>query len=153
MSTVLGKLLILSVCLVGIFGNRIFGVKTCPKGWLQFEDNCYIRQPDFSSFRESVKNCEKRGAKLFHFDDSFEFEAVRNLFPDYYFTWMQAEVEEELEWLYEPYEEKMNGKNSAAKCIAFYSSPTKSYNYFYPCTSHFHSICEKSLQSFRQWMD
>lgn len=154
MSVLRSHLLIFCALLLsGVSGNPRYGIKKCPKGWFQFETNCYIRQPDILNFQEAVNSCERREATLFNFDDSFEFEAVRNLFPDYYFTWVQADVEEELEWLYEPYEEKINGKNSVATCIAFYSSSVKSYNYYYPCTSRFHSICEKPLDSFHPWMD
>ncbi|EFP03870.1 CRE-CLEC-196 protein [Caenorhabditis remanei] len=147
------SLIFVSIILL-VSGNRRFGfgVKTCPKGWLQFQRHCYIRQPDTLDFKGAMESCARQGATLFQFDSTFEFAAVRNLFPDYMFTWLQAEIEEELEWLYEPYEEKINGKNTVATCIAFYSSPTKSYNYYYPCTSRFHSICEKPLDAFHVWV-
>ncbi|CAO4372048.1 unnamed protein product [Caenorhabditis nigoni] len=146
-------LFLVTLSATGATCYRNFGLKTCPKGWLQYDNTCYTRQPDMLNFEEAVKNCKREDATLFTFENAFEFEAIRNLFPDYYFTWINAEIEEELEWLYEPFEERINGKNSVATCIAFYSSPAKSYNYYYPCTSRFHSICEKSLDSFHQWVD
>ncbi|CAL2038591.1 unnamed protein product [Caenorhabditis brenneri] len=148
--------ILLVLCAILFFGNAVNGhpkIKSCPKGWLQFEKTCYFRQPDILNFEDASKSCERRESKLFDYDDAFEFEAIRKLFPNYYYTWIRANVEEELEWLYEPYEEKINGKNSVATCIAFYSSPTRSYSYYHPCSALFHSICKKSLDTFHQWMD
>ncbi|CAI2352057.1 unnamed protein product [Caenorhabditis sp. 36 PRJEB53466] len=156
MSFPYARLVILSCLLAFVHGNVIasseFGHKRCPKGWLQYEEHCYLRQPDLLNFQEATRNCERHGADLFNSDDSYELEAIRSLFPDYYFTWVQSDVEEELVWLYEPYEEAINGKSSVARCIACYSSPNRYYNFYYPCTSRFHSICEKPLKSFHQWV-
>uniref|UniRef100_A0A8R1DPL4 C-type lectin domain-containing protein n=1 Tax=Caenorhabditis japonica TaxID=281687 RepID=A0A8R1DPL4_CAEJA len=126
--------------------------KSCPRGWLQFESTCYFKLPDLLNFEEATQACKKKEAAVFESGDSFEWEAVRVLFPHYYLTWVKAEVEEELVWLYEPYDETLNGKSTASKCIACYSSPTRHYNYYYSCLSKFHVVCERALDDFHQWV-
>lgn len=71
-------------------------IAECPRGWLQYDETCYFRQPDLMGYEEAKASCERRNAEMFGINDHFEIDAVRKLFPDYYFTWVQADVEEEL---------------------------------------------------------
>ncbi|VDP07798.1 unnamed protein product [Heligmosomoides polygyrus] len=49
-------------------------------------------------------------------------------------------------WLVTPFSSSVNGWSAAATCVAYYNMDTYSstYVYFYPCSSLFHSVCERN---------
>ncbi|KAK6043944.1 hypothetical protein COOONC_18551 [Cooperia oncophora] len=53
----------------------------------------------------------------------------------------------QLKWLILPFSSVPNGWSSIANCVGFYNmnSYSSSYLYFYPCSSLFHSVCERNL--------
>lgn len=52
----------------------------------------------------------------------------------------------QLKWLVTPFSSSVNGWSAAATCVAYYNMDTYSstYVYFYPCSSLFHSVCERN---------
>lgn len=52
----------------------------------------------------------------------------------------------QLKWLVTPFSSGVNGWSSAATCVAYYNTDVYSstYVYFYPCSSLYHSVCERN---------
>lgn len=52
----------------------------------------------------------------------------------------------QLKWLVTPFSSGANGWSSAATCVAYYNIDvfSSTYVYFYPCSSLYHSVCERN---------
>ena len=52
----------------------------------------------------------------------------------------------QLKWLVKPFSSAVNGWSSAATCVGHYNIDvfSSTYLYFYPCSSLYHSVCERN---------
>lgn len=52
----------------------------------------------------------------------------------------------QLKWLVQPFSSAANGWSAAAMCVGYYNIDmfSSTYTYFYPCSSLFHSVCERN---------
>ncbi|EGT51063.1 hypothetical protein CAEBREN_01228 [Caenorhabditis brenneri] len=140
----------------------------CPDGWLKFFDSCYFFETEALGFAKAEKNCQDKQATLFVANSLDEWETVRAHTKKSQFSWIglvrfsQYERYEKLprwqttgsinpskiNWLINPYQPLGNGWSTVANCVALFEFPStiesSSYAFFYPCTQHFNSICERN---------
>ncbi|VDO80733.1 unnamed protein product [Heligmosomoides polygyrus] len=138
-------------------------IQTCPAGFTRSGDACYYVEIEKLDFPSAVIRCSQKGGTIFS-PTSLEQWDVTSMTPAYFWTWtgivQQTDVEEPhfkgpgavdffRNWLVKPFTVAANGWSIASKCAAFYNTGIGSSNYvfFYPCTSLYHSICQKNFDT------
>ncbi|KAK6013943.1 lectin C-type domain protein [Ostertagia ostertagi] len=146
----------------------------CPDGWSRYQDSCYYMESAKMGLIEAERACNEKGATLFIADSIEEFNEVMKETPPYFWSWIglgQSETDSYPRWqvvlpdgpspmsapsrpeghhLAEMVDPAVrvdaNGWSSAATCAAYYNmkSISGSYLYFYPCSSLYHSVCERN---------
>ncbi|KAK6061060.1 lectin C-type domain protein [Cooperia oncophora] len=139
-------------------------ISACPDGWLQLKDSCYHMESRKMERESAQKACDEKGATLFVADSEEEFKEIASLSPLHQRSWIgltqydgtnsplwigSAGMEpSKIRWLTSPFSSTSNGWSKVATCAAFYNTENYSdtaYAYFYPCSSLYHSICERNL--------
>lgn len=116
-------------------------------------------------FPSAVIRCSQKGGTIFSPSSLEQWNEVTSMTPAYFWTWtgivQQTDAEEphfkgpgamdagKVNWLVKPFTVAANGWTIASKCAAFYNTGIGSSNYvfFYPCTSLYHSICQKNFDN------
>lgn len=60
----------------------------CPDGWLRFADSCYWIEKEFLGFAKAEKKCFEKQSTLFVANSLEEWDTIRQLAPENYFSWI-----------------------------------------------------------------
>uniref|UniRef100_A0A0K0DRM3 C-type lectin domain-containing protein n=1 Tax=Angiostrongylus cantonensis TaxID=6313 RepID=A0A0K0DRM3_ANGCA len=129
---------------------------TCPDGWSRYEQSCYFVESRKMSMMDAQKSCADKGSTLFVADSIEEFVIMKKTSTNYW-SWIGLGQTNSMpkwgviersdpKWLINPYSSTLNGWTPLSTCVGHYNGDIYSnYLYFYPCSSLFHSVCERNL--------
>ncbi|VDO80727.1 unnamed protein product [Heligmosomoides polygyrus] len=137
--------------------------QNCPAGFKRSGNACFYVETKKLNFSTAVAKCNEKGATIFSPTSLEQWREVTAMTPTFFWTWIGIEQHEDAEkprfkgpdamdasklnWFVKPYKPAVNGWVAWAHCAAFYHAGTSDWNYvyFYPCTWHYHSICQKNF--------